>query len=82
MKKKKFDLMHLFTLGCFSLILLSFFLPKTNNLQLEICILAVLTYVTFSLLHHFMDKTLTLETTIEYILLATLALILSVGVLS
>ena len=82
MKHKKLHVMHFYTFGCLALILGSFFLPRTNNIQLQITVLAVLLYVTFSLIHHYMDKTLTFETTIEYILLATLALILSVGVLS
>ena len=80
--KKSFDLTHLLVVFCFGLILLSFLFPRTNNLQLEISLLAVLIYISFTLVHHYLDKTLTFETTIEYILFATLALILAVGVLS
>ena len=38
-------------------------------------------YIGFSLLHHKEDKTLTLEVTLEYILIATLTLVLLLGIL-
>ena len=82
MKKNKFNTHHFLLTACFGLILLSFLLPHTGNIQLEISALAIVSYVSFSMVHHYLDKTLTFETMIEYILVATLALILSVGVLN
>lgn len=81
-KRRKLNVHHLLLTICFGLILASFLLPHTGNLQMEISVLAIILYVTFSLVHHYFDKTLTMETTIEYILVATLALIVSIGVLS
>ena len=84
MKKlhEKFNLTHLLLIFCLVLVAMSFIFPHIGKLQLEITVLAILSYVIFSLLHHYFDKTLTLEVILEYILIATLTLVFSIGVLS
>lgn len=50
-----------------------------SMLQFEIIILAAITYVTLALAHHHFDKSLTLETFIEYILIALFIVIIVQG---
>lgn len=49
--------------------------------QLQILLAASIVYVLTATLHHFQDKTLTMEIIIEYILIAVLALLLLQGLL-
>lgn len=49
--------------------------------QMQIFISASIVYVFTAILHHFQDKTLTMEIIIEYILIAVLALLLLQGLL-
>lgn len=49
--------------------------------QVQIFIVASIIYVLTAILHHFQDKTLTMEIIIEYILIAVLALLLLQGLL-
>ncbi|MDO8486488.1 MAG: hypothetical protein Q7S77_02230 [Candidatus Staskawiczbacteria bacterium] len=49
--------------------------------QLQVLITASIVYVATAILHHFQDKTLTMEIIIEYILIAVLALLLLQGLL-
>jgi small-conductance mechanosensitive channel len=62
-------------------IVLSLTLPKFRLVQAGLAISFIYIYIGFSLLHHKEDKSLTLEVTLEYILLATLTLVLILGVL-
>lgn len=50
-------------------------------LQLHILIVAVIAYLIWAAVHHYFDKSLTLAVYVEYLLTATLALILLLGVL-
>ncbi len=50
-------------------------------LQIRTLTVAVITYLIWAAIHHKLDKSLTLEVYIEYLLTATLALILLMGVL-
>lgn len=51
------------------------------GLQFQILILAALVYFAVALLHHYRERTLTLEIIIEYILIAVLALLVLQGVI-
>lgn len=50
-------------------------------LQLRTLIIAVIAYLIWAALHHYFNKSLTMEVYIEYLLTAVLALILLIGVL-
>lgn len=50
-------------------------------LQIRTLIVAVVAYLIWAAVHHKLDKSLTLEVYIEYLLTAVLALILLMGVL-
>lgn len=64
-----------------SLILLVLVLIFGNQikLQFEVIVLAAMLYVGLALVHHHFDKSLTFETIVEYILIATLAVIIVVS---
>lgn len=53
-------------------------LPK---MQFQILVILSLIYLSWALLHHTLDKSLTLEIVIEYVLTALLALIILYGLL-
>ncbi len=65
--------------ACF--VMLSFLHPYNNEYQLKLAASTVILYFALSYLHHFMDKSLTLRTYFEYILVGTLAFLLILGVL-
>jgi len=49
--------------------------------QFQVLITASVVYVATAILHHFQDKTLTMEIIIEYMLIAVLALLLLQGLI-
>lgn len=51
------------------------------KIQLSILIIAVLAYLIWALWHHRRDKSLTFPILLEYLLMATLSLILLTGVI-
>ncbi len=53
----------------------------SSERQMQIFIAASIVYVLTAILHHFQDKTLTMEIIIEYMLIAVLALLLLQGLL-
>lgn len=56
------------------------YISKDNpKIQLQVVIAAAISYVAIALLHHHIDKSLTFEIIIEYILIAVLALIILQG---
>ncbi len=61
------------------MVALSFIFRQNANIQQYIILGALGLYIAFSLLHHALDKTLTLEVVIEYILIAGLVFILVFG---
>lgn len=63
---------------CLILVLVIFLLPSRSLLQVEIVMLAVIAYVSLSLFYHHLDKSLTFEVSLEYILIATLVTIIIV----
>lgn len=60
------------------LVLIVFLLPSRSLFQVEVVILAVMSYVSLSLFYHHLDKSLTFEVALEYILIATLVTIIIV----
>lgn len=72
---------HLFLPISILLTLLAIFLHGQKVLQFEIVMIAVAFYVGIGLLHHHYDKSLTLETALEYILIGGLAIIVLQGIL-
>ena len=53
-----------------------FFFKDSNSARLLITALAVLFYVTWGVIHHFLEKRLTLEIAFEYILIGFLTFLL------
>ena len=81
LKKIKTNYIHLLApLGLF-FVILSFIFKSQPTFQIEILVLFALLYLISALVHHHFDKSLTLETTIEYILLAVLVIIMVTGVI-
>lgn len=86
-KKLHLNISHVFTLV--ALIFLSFtlfepirtgiFLYGRPNFQLELVLLLIIMYMGFSLSHHYFDKSLTFEATLEYILMALLVIVILTG---
>lgn len=53
------------------------FLFKSQQVNIiELSVAFILIYLVVSLIHHYFDKTLTLEITLEYILIASLSLVI------
>ncbi len=75
----KLELIHLLPLIAIVLIVLSFIIPSQTAIQIQLSITFVLLYLTFSIIHHFLDKSLTLEVILDYILIAALVLIILSG---
>lgn len=78
-KTKKVTLIHLLLPILIGFAALSFIFRQNSNFQLIVIIGALFAYLVFSLIHHYLDKTLTLETVIEYILIAALVVIIVAG---
>jgi hypothetical protein len=57
-------------------IAVNFLFPYSDFIHFSVVMIFVIFYVIFSILHHYLDKTLTAEIMIEYILLATLAIVI------
>lgn len=72
----------LFLSVCASFVVLSFLHPHNNIYQLKLAAVTLVLYFSLSYLHHFMDKSLTLRTYFEYILVGSLAFLIILGVLS
>ena len=61
---------------------ISFFLIDQPLLQFQLNIAAAIIYLIMAFLHHHFDKSLTLEIIIEYILIALVVIIISLGLIS
>lgn len=79
MKSLRLNILHLLLPVSLILIGASFILPHYFIIQLQLAMVAIILYVALSFIHHYLDKTLTLEISLEYLLLATLALIMIAG---
>lgn len=77
----RLNILHLLLPVSLILIGASFILPHYFVIQLQVAMVAVILYVALGFIHHYVDKTLTLEVSLEYVLLATLALIMVTGAL-
>lgn len=53
----------------------------SSERQFQVLVTASIVYICTAILHHFQDKSLTMEIIIEYILIAVLALLLLQGLL-
>ncbi|MFH0937203.1 MAG: hypothetical protein V1808_02835 [Candidatus Daviesbacteria bacterium] len=63
------------------LIIILFLLRFTPQAQFQILLVSALIYLSLAILHHYKDRTLTLEIIIEYILIAILALLILQGLI-
>lgn len=72
----KYDLTHFFLPFAIIGIILIFILRGNGLLQFQIATMLAISYITVALIHHYFDKSLTLEVVIEYILIALFSIIL------
>lgn len=79
MTKRRLNLTHLFVPLTLIFIGLSLFFNGSLVIELELVILFALFYLSFLMVHHHRDKSLTVETMGEYILLAVLVIIIVLG---
>ena len=75
----KFNLMHLYLILAAFLLAGLFIFNHQPKLQFEVLVVSAICYVVIALTHHHLDKSLTLETFIEYILIALLIIIIVQG---
>ena len=81
MKRVKPDITHVFVAIAAVVAGLSIIFRTQSVLQLQLIFILGLAYVSISLIHHHFDRSLTIETTLEYILLASLILVVIAGVI-
>lgn len=81
LRRFKIDAFVCFLFLSLLLVFLSFLFKGQSLLQTELVIGAVIAYIGFCLVHHYLDKSLTKEIVLEYILVATLITVIMVGVL-
>lgn len=81
MKLLKLKLVHaLIPLGVIFIYLI-FTDRGKSDMQLQLTILAIVSYFGISIVHHYFDKSLTFEIVFEYILMASLILILVISLI-
>lgn len=78
---KKLNLIWILALSTPAFFVALFIFRFSSTIQFRIFTLAALVYLGVALLHHYKDKTLTLEIIIEYILIAVLALLILQGLI-
>ncbi len=78
---KKLDLSSILIPLSLGLIALSIFSPHSSLIQFQIAMLFVILYISVALMHHYLDKSLTPEAIFEYILIATLVVLILTGTL-
>ncbi len=81
-KLLRFNLTHGYLVLSVIFLVFIFLLRDQPKMQFEVVVGAAISYVTVALLHHHIDKSLTLETFIEYILIAALAIVILQGQLA
>lgn len=64
----------------FVFIMLSFYFPKVVAVQLGVIVSFASLYIGFSLMSHYKDKSLTPQIALEYILIATLIVVMVAGI--
>lgn len=72
---------HLFVPISVGAIILSFLYKSQPVVQFGILMIVLLLYVSFALIHHSRNKDLTIVIMLEYILIATLAIVILTGVI-
>ncbi len=72
-------LSYIFLATSVCLIIASFLFKQCSVYQYQIIFLAVVLYLASSLIHHYLDKSLTFEIGLEYILIGALAFLLVFG---
>ncbi len=72
-------LIYIFFPIALALVFLIFYYKYNPQVQYNLMILTLLTYLGLSLLYHKMDKSLTLQVVFEYILLGSLTVIVVLG---
>jgi uncharacterized membrane protein len=72
---------HLFIPLSLVLLAVIFLFKGNSRVQFAVAFLGVIFYLVTALIHHHFDKSLTVEVTLEYILIAALVLIILGGVL-
>lgn len=77
----KIDLLHIFLPLGIIFLSLTFLFNKDSNVLIQAVVTMTLIYLGFSFMHHNVDKTLTLEVALEYILIACLVLVILAGVI-
>lgn len=81
LKKIRYNLLSNIFLGLsLVLIISSFFLKDGSHYQYQIVFLAIAIYLSTSVAHHYFDKSLTFETSLEYILIGALAFLVVFGI--
>lgn len=82
MNVKKSKKTHtLFLISCLIFLWIMYIFRESSLIQLEIVILTITFYLISSFFYHHLDKSLTLEIMIEYILIGLLSLIILQGIL-
>ena len=79
-KLQKFNL-FIIALGAVITLLVVLKLQYLPQVQFLVMTIMIMFYLLWALAHHFIDKSLTLEIVIEYVLTALLALIILYGIL-
>lgn len=75
-KQKRINLIYFFLPLAILFSVLAFIYSKQTNIQLWLIFVVALIYIGFSLIHHYIDKSLTIRTALEYILIAGLVLVI------
>lgn len=78
---KKIELPHLFAVISLFVVVALIVFRDISFLQVLIAAIAVFLYIIIAFLHHLVDKSLTFEVIIEYILIAVLVLMILQGFL-
>ncbi len=78
-KKIKINAFFLLIPLSLGIIILSFIFRSKTTIQLELIFSVTVIYMSLALIYHYFDKSLTLETIIEYILIAVLVIVIFIG---
>lgn len=76
-KKLYLNIWHLFLTLSLITAVFSFYFVNQSAIQHRLVIALSILYVSFSLVHHYKDKSLTFEIILEYILIAVLVMIIT-----
>ena len=74
------SLIHFFQPIAFLAIIAAFFLQGEPKLLMQIVTTLAIIYVTIALIHHYFDKSLSLEVGLEYVLISLLAVLVVFGI--